>query len=216
MMGGMPMRGVGVGAGGPSKLKVIGGGILAVVVAIGYGALRMGSSFLPKAGHEKISNLGIDQKKADPDKMIAAAAAYAKKWKSDAGFWSVTIQKLGADGTVDLSQTNVVVEYFSPSAVSSPLPTTRNDSIKKFNFIGEDMDYTNIWGVTKQYNPAPKATAIPGCTAKQLAAKLVQLGILKPGASTQVSIDPAFGDQWLVQTGSVPRSFDLGNCAEKK
>jgi hypothetical protein len=213
-MPGMGMRGVGAG---PSKLKIIGGVVGSVILALGYGGFKMlGRGLLGTPGVEKISSLGIDQKKGDPDKMIAGAAAYAKKWASDAGFWSVTIAKLNADGTVDLSNSNVVVEYFSPSAVSSPLSTIRDNSIKKFNFIDDRMDYKDIWGVRKQYTPAPKPTAIPGCTAKMLAAKLVSVGALKPGAPIQVSIDPAFGSEWIAQTGSVPRRFDTQTCAEKK
>lgn len=74
----------------------------------------------------------------------------------------------------------------------------------------------DIPGVWEQYSPAPRATAIPGCTAKQLAAKLGTLGLLRPGSAVQVSINPAFGDEWSVQTGGVPRKFDLQTCSEKK
>ncbi len=210
----MGMRG---NVGGPSKLRVIGGVVGAVIIALGYGGFRfVARGVLGTPGIEKVAGLGIDNKKADPDKMIAGAAAYAKKWRSDAGFWSVTILKLGADGTVDLTSSNVVVEYFSPSAVSSPLSSLRDDSIKKFNFIDETMNYKDIWGVRKQYTPAPKATPIPGCTAKMLAAKLVSVGALKAGSPIQVSIDPQFGSEWIAQTGSVPRLFDTQTGAEKK
>ncbi len=200
-------------------LKTVGGVVLAVVVGIGYGGLKL---FGKKAlglptGTESLSSLGIDQKKGDPDKMIAGAAAYAKKWKSDAAFWSVNIAALGADGTTDLTDKNVVVEYFSPSAVSSPLQAMRDDSIKKFNFIGENMQYKDQWGVKKQYSPPPKGPPIPGCTAKMLAAALVKQGILKPGQTVQASIDPAFSEtSWIVQTPSKPLNFDTSTCAPRK
>ena len=215
---GMPgMPNMAMSAGGPSKLKIIGGVVGSVILALAYGGFSMlRGGFLGTPGVEKIASLGIDQKKGDPDKMIAGAAAYAKKWQSDAGFWSVNIAKLRADGTVDLTDSNVVVEYFSPSAVSSPLTSIRDNSIKKFNFIDDRMDHKDIWGVRKQYSPAPKPTPIPGCTAKMLAAKLVSVGALKPGNPLQVSIDPQFGSEWIAQTGGVPRRFDTQTCAEKK
>jgi hypothetical protein len=210
----MQMRGVSAGGGG-NTLKAVGGGILAVVVALGYGALRFGKSFLPKPGIETLANLGIDKKKGDPDKMIAGAAAYAKKWKSDAGFWSVNIGALSADGTIDLTSSNVTVEYFSPSAVSSPLQTIRDDSIKKFNFIEDNMQYKDVWGVKKQYSPPPRPTPIPGCTAKMLAAVLVKAGSLKSGATIQATIDPQFSDSWIVQTPTIPTKYDIATCAKR-
>jgi hypothetical protein len=210
----------GTSAGGAGNtIKAIGGGILAVVVAIGYGGLKFfGKKALGVSdGNESLSSLGIDQKKADPDKMIMAAQAYAKKWKSDAAFWSITIQNLGPDGTTDLSASNVVVEYFSPSKVSSILKTDRDDSIKKFNFINESMQYKDIWGVTKQYNPPPKGPPVPACTAKKLAETLVKSGALKPGQTIQASIDPAFSEtSWIVQTPGKPSHFDTATCAPRK
>ena len=208
-------------AGGGNALKAIGGAagtiVLIIIVIIFKVAVRSGGRALSNSGGtESLSGLGIDKKKGDPDKMIAAARAYALKRKSDAGFWSVNIQKLGSDGTVDLTSSNVLVEYFSPSAVSSSNQKMRDDSIKKFNFMNDDMTYRDIWGVRKQYNPAPKATAIPGCTAKQLAAKLVSMGVLKSGGTIHAQIDPAFGDEWLVQASTGPRRFDLQTCGEKK
>lgn len=215
-MPGMTSRsGGGMGAGG--MIKAIGGGVgtvvLIIIIVIAKFALKTSSR---SANTESLSSLGIDQKKADPDKMIAAARAYALKWKSDAGFWSVNIQKLRSDGTVDLTTSNVVVEYFSPSAVASPLQSVRDDSIKKFNFMNEDMVYRDMWGVRKQYNPAPAPTKIPGCTGAKLAAKLVGMGLLKSGGTVHAQIDPAFGDEWLVQTSAGPKKFDLGSCGERK
>jgi hypothetical protein len=205
--------------GGPSKLKAIGGAVLGIVVAVGYGGLRIfGKRGIgANKGTESISALGIDPKKGDPDKMIAGAAAYAKKWKSDAQFWSVNIAALGADGTIDLTDKNVVVEYFSPSGVSSPVQSAREDSIKKFNFIGENMQYADQWGVKKQITPAPKGPGTPGCTVKMLAAALVKSGALKQGQTLQVSIDPMFSEtSWIVQTPGKPSHFDTGTCAPRK
>jgi hypothetical protein len=192
-------------------------GMVVVLVAVVAGGASFGwRYFLGTPGREKLSAVGIDKKKGDPDRMIIAAKAYATKWKSDAGFWSINILKLRSDGTVDLSDSNVVVEYFSPSAVSSTSQKTRDDSIKKFNYIGDDINYSDKWGVSKRYDPPPRPTMIPTCTAKMLAQKLGTLGILKPGGTVHAQIDPAFGDEWLVQTGSVPRKFDIANCNERK
>jgi hypothetical protein len=209
----------GMQAGGPSKLKAIGGAVLAVVVGIGYAGFKMFVRGAVKGGNgtESLSSLGIDPKKGDVDKMIAGASAYAKKWKSDAAFWSVNVAALNADGTIDLTDKNVVVEYFSPSAVSSPLQNVRDDSIKKFNFIGENMQYGDIWGVRKQYSPPPKGPSIAGCTVKMLAQTLVKQGILKAGSPLQVSIDPVFSEtSWIVQTPSKPMHFDTGTCQPRK
>ena len=205
------------GGGSGGMIKAVGGGVGTVVLLIAFAFFKFGlKSAVKSSNQESLSSLGIEKTKADPDKMIAAARAYAKKWKSDAGFWSVNILKLGAGGTVDLTSSNVVVEYFSPSAVSSPMSKIRDNSIKKFNFNDNGMNFNEIWGVRKQYSPAPRPTAIPGCTAKQLAAKLGSMGILKSGGTVHVQIDPAFGDEWLVQTPSGPKRFDLATCGEKK
>jgi hypothetical protein len=210
------------GGGGPSKVATIGGGVLAVIAAIAVGGFKTFGRNLLKggstnAGTQTLASIGVDQKKGDPDKMIAAAAAYAKKWKSDAAFWSVNIAALGADGTIDLTDKNVVVEYFSPSGVSSALQTVRDDSIKKFNFIGENMQYADQWGVKKQYTPPPKGPPIPGCTAKMLAAALVKQGVLKAGQTLQASIDPMFSEtSWIVQAPGKPLHFDTATCAPRK
>jgi hypothetical protein len=210
----------GVAAGGaPSKLKIVGGAIGAVFIAAVAGGGKMFLRNLGKdPGKESLSSLGIAPKKADPDKMIAGSAAYAKKWRSDAVFRSVNILGLGADGTADLTDKNVVVEYFSPSGVSSPVKTVRDDSIKKYNFMGDDMtwDTNMIWGPTKQLTPAPRATPIPSCTAKMLAAALVKQGVLKPGVTVQASLDPNFSDNWIVQAPSGPLHFDQATCAARK
>ncbi|MFT3764631.1 MAG: hypothetical protein QM820_03800 [Minicystis sp.] len=188
--------------------------VLLILGLVIYNAVRW--LIEPSAARERLSSLGIDKKKADVDKMIAVAGAQAIRWKSDAGFWSVEIPKLRSDGTVDLSDANVLVEYFSPSAMSSPRKEVRDDSIRKFNFVGDDMIHGDTWGVSEPYSPAPRATAIPGCTVKQLAARLGTLGLLRPGSTVHVSIDPASGDAWRVRAGGVPRQFDLQTCSEKK
>jgi hypothetical protein len=211
-------RGVAAG-GGPSKLKIIGGAILAVVVAVVAGGAKLFFKNLGKdPGRESLSSLAISPKKGDPDKMIAAASAYAKKWRSDAVFRSITISALGADGTIDLTDKNVVVEYFSPGGVSSLVKSVRDDSIKKYNFIGDNMmwDTKLIWGPTKQLSPPPPATPIPGCTAKMLAAAAVKAGALKQGGTVQASLDPNFSMSWIVQAPSGPMHFDASTCAPRK
>jgi len=210
----------GVAAGGPSKFKIIGGGVLAVVAATAVGGAKLWFRNLGKdPGKESLSSLSITPKKGDPDRMISAASAYAKKWRSDAVFRSVTIMALGADGTQDLTDKNVVVEYFSPSGVSSAVKSLREDSIKKYNFMGDDMtwDTKMIWGPTKQLTSPPPATKIPGCSAKMLAAALVKQGTLKPGTTVQVSLDPNFSEtSWIVQAPSGPLHFDAATCTPRK
>ena len=55
-------------------------------------------------------------------------------------------------GTVDLSASNVMVEYFSPSAASSPSYDVRSDALKKFKPESHAgmMEIAAAWGTPEQ------------------------------------------------------------------
>jgi hypothetical protein len=189
MPGGFPMT----GAKRPPMAAIFGSVALTIVASVGYGIFRAfvgGSSRGP--GKTSPSSLGIDEKAADPDKMIAACRALAKKWQPDAEFYSINVLGLGPSGTVDLTAGGsvVTVEFFSPSRVTSPSQSVRSDSIKKFTFNSVGLDYSDIWGV-KEKQDHVGATPTPTCTAKQVAAALASKG-LKAGKTVQLSLDPTF------------------------
>lgn len=179
------------GAKKPPVAAIFGSVALAVVASVGYGVFR--AVIRPsRPGHVSLSSVGIDEKTADPDKMIAAVRPLAKKWRADAELYSINILGLRTTGTVDLSEGGsvVTIEYFSPAAVSSPSTTVRKDSIKKFIFNSAGVDYSAIWGVReRQSNVAP--TPVPSCTAKQVAAALAGKG-LKAGKTAHLNLDPTF------------------------
>jgi hypothetical protein len=193
--GGFPMGGFPGMAGArkpPSMFAIFGGVALTVIGGIAYGVFRAYVGFAAKPGHASTSSLGIDEKAADVDKMIAAVRSLAKKWRPDAEFYSVNVLGLGPSGTVNLTDSGsvVTIEYFSPSAVSSPSSSVRSDSIKKFNFNSVGLDYSVIWGVKERQEHVPP-TPIPSCTAKQVAAALAAKG-LKAGKTAHISVDPTF------------------------
>ena len=123
--GGFPMA----GARRPPLAAIFGSIGLTIVGSIAYGVFRtfVGSS---RSGHQSVSSLGVEEKAADPDKMLTAVRTLAKKWQSDAELRSINILGLGPNGTVDLSEGGsvVTIEYFSPSRVGSPSASVRGDS----------------------------------------------------------------------------------------
>ena len=79
----------------------------------------------------EFKKLGISYEKADPNKIIAKLEKRAKKWRKDAKFYSMHINELQSDGTLDFSskKPTMTVEFFSPSLVgSSAARSTRRGS----------------------------------------------------------------------------------------
>jgi hypothetical protein len=190
-VGGFPVAG-----GGGSKLKMMGGGLLTLVLVAGGIGFSLFRSKLPGGmGKDKssLSSLKIEEESADPDKMIASVRDIARKWRKDAEFYSINVLGFRSDGTVDLSQSSsvVTVEYFSPSAVQSFDKKVRDDSIKKFIFNGYGVSYDDIWGVRERVEGGISGTPVPTCTAKKIGAILAQKG-LKPGKTAHLSLDPQF------------------------
>jgi hypothetical protein len=182
----------------PSKAGIVVGGIGSVFVAIAFVVFRVvlhgaipgvGGGTVP--GNTPLSEVGIEEKAADPDKMIANTRARAKKWKSDAEFYSINVLGLTSAGVVDLDNDSsvVTVEFFSPSAAGSNSPSERQNAIVKFTFNKYGMNQ-EVWGVKERSDHVP-ATPTPRCAAKQIGQILGQKG-LQPGKPAHISLDPAF------------------------
>jgi len=206
-MPGMPnMPSLPGGSGGFTRLKMIGGGVLVVLIAaggIGFSVLK--GRFIAPKGKSTYSGLGLDKSKLDGDKAMTAVAKPAKKWKKDAYWWSTNYQAVRADGTVDASQ-GAQVMYVSPSRVTNASKSGRKDSIRKFVFGGVNVDHSKIWNATNQWkNVSPPE--LPQCTIKALAASLAKDG-LTGDKTVRISFDPQFdwgAEQLWHVTGKDPQ-----------
>lgn len=186
----MPSMPGGGGGGGFGKLKMIGGGVLTVIIiAGGVGWSLMKGRFIAPKGKSTYMALGLDKSKLDGDKAMTAVAKPATKWKKDAYWWATNYQAVRADGTVDVSK-GAEVMYISPSRVTNASKTGRKDSIRKFQFGGTNVDHSRIWNATNQWkNVSPPA--LPQCTIKALAASLAKDG-LTGDKTVRISFDPQF------------------------
>jgi hypothetical protein len=197
---------------GPSKLKIIGGVVLAAVLGIGWTVVKY--VIKPKTS-ASTKDLGIsDQKKADPMKAIEGTKTLAKKWRSDAEFHGINILAMNTDGTIDLTKSNMVVEWYSPSRVTSSSAKGREDSVKKFAINDDRVDYASLWGATKPWQGV-KPTPIPKCTTEKLAKQLAKTEKWKSG-TVHVAIDPNWGHYWHVLSSSpqINKWYDLDSCEE--
>jgi hypothetical protein len=177
------------GARGISPLKVIGGVVLLIV--LGVGGMIVKSKFMTPKGMLSYSRLGVDKGKPDPDRLMTALAAPAKKWRTDAIFWSLNYQAVRADGTVDVSKGAQVV-YISPSASASYSKSQRANSVKKYSAVGNGISHKGRWGWNEplkdlEAHPAPK------CTIKDVVALLNKQG-LTTGKTVRITFDPKFAD----------------------
>src|SRR5688572_4933168 len=137
----MPVNLGGAGA----KFKIIGGVVLAIVLAVGGFILK--SKFTTPKGMLSYGALGLTKGKPDADAAYLAVAKPATKWKKDAIFWSVNFQAVRADGTVDVSKGAQVV-YVSPNAAGSHAKSVRSDSMKKYSFSSSGISHKDRWGFT--------------------------------------------------------------------
>jgi hypothetical protein len=218
-MGAMPVAPVmGAYGGGGSKASLFAGiglAVLAGIGAVGYSVAKK-QILGPGPGKASYSSVGIDKDKADGDKMITSVAGLAKKWQSDAIWWSVNYQAVHADGTVDLSK-GAEVEYVSPKKVTSLSKKLREDGIKKFKFGLSDVDYAQKWNAINKWTvEEPEA---PKCSIHDLTKKLADKG-LKGSKTVRIAFDPQFdwGDEqtWHV-TGEDPKidaRYSMKTCDE--
>ncbi len=182
---------VGAAGGGISKVKIIGGVILAIVLAVGT-AIVKGKLGTTAKGNLSYAALGINRDKADPDKMISAVAGAARKWKSDAAWLGVNLQWVHADGTVDLNKGGAQVEYVSPNAVQSLAKSVRKDSIKKFSFGPAGVSHKDLWGATEAWKEF-KAPPVPKCGIKDVVKILNGQG-LTGSKTVRITFDISFAD----------------------
>ncbi|MCA9647571.1 MAG: hypothetical protein KC492_43075 [Myxococcales bacterium] len=205
--------------GGGGKLKFIGGGILAVLIAVGgIGFTVLKNKFIAPKGKMTYSSAGLKSSdKPDGDVMMTGVAANAKKWKKDAFWWSTNYQAVRNDGTVDVSK-GAQVMYVSPSKVSSPSKTVRKDSIRKYVFTSSFVDHSRKWNATNQWKGV-EAPALPTCTIKQLAKNLEKEG-LTAGKTVRISFDPSFDwgaeQVWHVrgEDPKIDQSYSFKDCSK--
>ncbi len=181
------------------KLKVIGGVILAIAVAVGGVMFKKAKT--PK-GSLSYSSVGLTSGKVDADAAYLNLAKDATKWKKDAFLWSVNFQAVRADGTVDVGKGAEVV-YTSPSASASHAKSVRNDSVRKYALGGSAIKPAKYgWNdVIDGLEAHPE----PTCKIKDVVELLKKQGLT--GTKTvRITFDPKFADfyAWRV-IGSDPK-----------
>jgi len=207
---------VGGGAGGVSKFKIIGGVVLAIVLAIGGVIFKMKFGTTAK-GNLSYSSLGVDRKHPDADGLIAALEKPAKKWRRDAIWYSANFLSVDADGKIDYSKGAEVV-YISENGVQSGSKATRKDSINKFSPGSAGVSHKGIWGATDPWTGVAKIET-PGCKIKDVMAIVGKT--LPKGKSVRVTFDPKFADYyaWRVLSDNpkldVQYSFEDCSVIEK-
>jgi hypothetical protein len=192
----------------PPVALIMGGVVLLIVASVGFSFLK--SFIFKKPGHASAKDIGVsDSKKADLDQIIAGTKTLAQKWRPNAQFFAVTANGVNPDGTVDLSDGNVIVKFISPG--------NRVDSMKEFILNGDDVTYDKIWDTERSWN-ADDVTPMPTCNAGKLAKALKKDG-WKSGKG-QFIIDPEDTDRpaWHVNISSakVADFFDLESCDKLK
>lgn len=206
-------RGVGAGAKPPSRVAIIGGAVLVVLGGLALGGVR--AYLAMSKGNASAKSIGVDPKSAELTKMIEGTRSLARKWRSDAEFYSINVAGgINKDGTVDLNSGTVTVTWYSPSRVTSSSNATRKDSVKKFVFNGDKVTYAAMWGATKPWKGV-KPTPVPACDSKQLA-KAMKADDVSLGSGATLSINPNWGNAWHVASGSDSKWYDLDDCSPLK
>lgn len=201
--------------GGVSLFKLIGGIVL--VIALGVGGMIAKNKFVTPKGMIGYGALGLEKGKPDPDRLMTSLAAPAKKWRSDAIFWSLNYQAVRADGTVDVSKGAEVV-YVSPSASASYTKRQRANSVKKFSASARGVNQKGSWGWNDPVKDL-EAHPTPKCSIKDVVALLGKQG-LTAGKTVRITFDPKFADfyAWRV-LGDDPKLdalFSWDDCSPIK
>ena len=134
---------------------------------------------------------GINYEAANPNDIIEAMGKRARKWRKDAEFYSVTINGMKTDGTLDFSgdKAIITVEYFSPELVGSSSSSKRKDSIRKY-VINKYNLKEEVWGVKKAFPDVP-GTPVPKCQLSKVGKTLKDKGMTDKSSAT-ISLDPGF------------------------
>jgi len=207
------------GAGGFGMVRMFGGALVAIAIAgggIAFGLFR--DRFIPQKGKATYSGLGLDAKRPDADIMISSVASYAKKWKKDAYWWEVNFQAVRPDGTVDVSK-GAVVEYISPSGVTRKSKKSREDSIKKFVFGPNNVDYSQQWDAMNEWKGVAEPDE-PGCSIKELMKKVAKETKMSDDDTVRVSFDPQWDwreqQLWHVigESPKIDARYSMKDCAK--
>jgi hypothetical protein len=180
------------------KLKIIGGVILMIALAVGGVFLKKAKT--PK-GMISYSSVGLSGK-PDADAAYMNLVKDATKWKKDAVLWSVNFQAVRADGTVDVGKGAEVV-YVSPNASASHAQSVRSDSVRKYGLTASGVKPSR-YGWNDVYEGI-EAHPEPQCKIKDVVALLGKQG-LTGNKTVRITFDPKFADfyAWRV-IGSDPK-----------
>jgi hypothetical protein len=216
-----------MGGGGFPVGKVIGivaGAIALTVGSIGFYFVKSALFGSGGKGHIGYAQMGIDPKKADPDKLITSVSGLAQKWKKDATWWSINLQTVGADGNADCSGGGCVVQYASLKSASSAATSVNKDSIKDFSFGPKEVNFAGTRGTAggKPWKE-PKAPPTPGCGIKQLVETQLKAKGLTGSKTVRVTFDASSGfgpSEWswrvVGQDPKIDSYFSLATCAQTK
>jgi hypothetical protein len=139
----------------------------------------------------ELDKIGVEYEAANPNDIIKGLKKRAKRWRKEAEFYSVSINGLKSDGTLDFStgKATMVVEFFSPKLVGSTSKSNRKKSIRKY-VINKYKVTEQVWGVKKRYPDVP-GTPIPECQLTEVGELLEERG-MKGKKTASVSLDPGF------------------------
>lgn len=197
-----------------SPIKLI--GVVVLAAALGIGGWFLKSKLTTKKGTLSYASLGLDATKPLADDLYTAPQKDARKWASDAMFWSLNFHAVRMDGTVDLGSP-AVVEYVSPSNSASASKKTRSNSLRKYSASGKGLVST-VWGWNEPVKDL-RTHGTPKCSIKQLVAKLSAEGVIKT-PTVRVMFDPKFADfyAWTLYIDGAPKplSYSWENCAPIK
>lgn len=197
-------------------------GIVAITIGVFVVKRRLGLQ--ASKGNLALAALGLDLAHGDPDKMIVAVGEPARRWARDAVWWSINLQNLRPDGTIDIDAGGAAVTYLSPSRVQSLLPKERKDSVKKFSFGGAGVSWSAITGVPRRWTEVHPPAA-PGCSIKQVAELLHGRGLVA-GKTVHLLFDPELNrmvgapaqDSWHVTSADPELDiwFSMADCSVTK
>ncbi len=164
--------------------------------------------------------LGIDAAHGDPDRMISATRGPARQWASDAVFWSINIRHLRADGTVDLRDASAVLEYISPSRVTSYAKNDRKDAVKDFDFGPNGVGWAGVKGALQRWDN-PRPVQLGACTIKKLTETLRANNGFTGEKIVSVAFDPRLlrtfydRDGWNVDSDdhAIKGVFAMDDCS---
>jgi hypothetical protein len=199
------------------KFKLIGAIVFAIIAGVAVMIVKgkiKGSGDGTAKGNISYKSLGLDPRKVPVDEMISSVRPTATRWRKDAVFWSMNLQEVHADGTVDTKGGGNQVVFISLGGVSADIPRVREDSIKKFNFGPSGIDHSQIWGATDPWSdvyPLEK----PTCGVAELMEKQLSKRGITGDKTVRISLDPDDYGVWHVW-GDINAYFSPQDCSELK